>query len=246
MGRDICPWQGFGPAAGKGKSMKKLNSRQKILFGCFAMVLAIIGDYLLGFGTFSVTGSPEAPMGIAAAVVPDWRYALSSILGFICVPFFATAVLEMLRVMEEKYGLQEKRLYRLFRIANWGGILYFAFIHISISMLPVVFNAGMDATGDAAASIAMAVRVLGSIAVPLIIGLVVCDGFVTVAWIGMIIGGMLPVRKIALVCNPVFMMLLGQGMNLLMEGLDSGFESLGWLLLYLVCAMKLVGKGERV
>ena len=57
---------------------------------------------------------------------------------------------------------------------------------------------------------------------------------------------MLPVKKIALVCNPVFIALLGQLMNLVMEGLDSGFESFGWLLMYLVCAMKLVGKEERV
>jgi len=35
-------------------------------------------------------------------------------------------------------------------------------------------------------------------------------------------------------------------MNLIAEGLDSGFESFGWLLLYLVCAMKLVGKEERI
>ena len=57
---------------------------------------------------------------------------------------------------------------------------------------------------------------------------------------------MLPVKKITLVCNPVFIALLGQLMNLVMEGLDSGFEFFGWLLMYLVCAMKLVGKEERV
>ena len=56
--------------------------------------------------------------------------------------------MELTRVMEGKYGLAESKLYRLFKIANWGGILYFAFIHIGICMLPVVFNAGMEATGD--------------------------------------------------------------------------------------------------
>lgn len=35
-------------------------------------------------------------------------------------------------------------------------------------------------------------------------------------------------------------------MNLIAECLDFGFESFGWLLLYPVCAMKLVGKEERV
>ena len=223
-----------------------MTSRQKIMLGCFAMVLAMIGDYLLGFGTFSMTSDPNVPMGIAANVVPDWRYAISSILGFLCVPFFAVAVLELLKVMEKKYGLGKQKLYRLFKIANWGGILYFAFIHVGICMLPVVFNAGMEATGDMAASIGMILRVLKSIAVPMAVGFIVCDGFVTVAWIGMVVKGLLPVNKIALICNPIIIALLGQLMNLIAEGLDSGFESFGWLLMYLVCAMELVGKEERI
>ena len=226
--------------------MKNMTSRQKILLGCFAMALAIIGDLLLGYGTFSMTSDPSVPMGIAASVVPDWRYAASSVLGFLCVPFFAVAALELMKVMEEKYGLREQRLYKLFKIGNWSGILFFAFIHIGICMLPVVFNAGMEATGDTVASVGMMMRVLKSIAVPMALGFIVCDGFVTVAWIGMVVKGILPVSKVALICNPLIVALLGQLMNLIAEGLDSGFESFGWLLMYLVCAMKLVGKRERI
>lgn len=226
--------------------MKGMTSRQKILLGCFAMALAIVGDFLLGYGTFSMTNDPNVPMGIAASVAPDWRYAASSVLGFLCVPFFAVAALELLKVMEQKYGLREQRLYILFKIANWGGIFYFAFIHIGICMLPVVFNAGMAATGDLPTAANMAIRVLKSIAVPLALGFIVCDGFVTVAWIGMVARGMLPVKKIALIFNPVMIALIGQLMNYIHNGMDSGFESLGWGLMYLVCAMKLVGKDERV
>ena len=226
--------------------MKNMTSRQKILLGCFAMVMAIIGDFLLGFGTFSMTTDPNVPMGITANVVPDWRYATSSLLGFLCVPFFAIAAMELLKVMEKKYGLGNQKLYKLFRIANWSGILYFAFIHIGICMLPVVFNAGMEATGDAASSVVMMLRVLKSIAIPMAVGFIVCDVFVAVGWIGMVVKDMLPVRKIALICNPLIVALFGQLMNLIAEGLDSGFESFGWLLLYLVCAMKLVGKEERI
>ena len=91
--------------------MKNMTSRQKILLGCFAMVMAIIGDFLLGFGTFSMTNDPNVPMGIAANVVPDWRFAASSLLGFLCVPFFAVAALELLKVMEKKYGLGDQKLY---------------------------------------------------------------------------------------------------------------------------------------
>ena len=163
------------------------------------MILAMIGDYLLGFGTFAFSDSPDSYMGMTANVVPDWRYAVSSTLGFICAALFAVAATELMKVMEKKYSLADSKLYKLFKIANWGGILYFAFIHISICMLPVVFNAGMEATGSLQASIDMVLRVLKSIAVPLGLGFVICDAFVPIAWIGLVIKGKLPVGKIALI-----------------------------------------------
>lgn len=226
--------------------MSKWTSRQRILLGCAAMALAIVGDYLLGYGTIEMSSGPGAYMGIAWNVAPDWRYAASSVLGFLSAALFAMAAVALLRVMEGKYALGTSKLYKLFKIANWGGILYFAFIHIGICMLPVVFNAGMAATGDVPTSVDMAMRVLKSIAVPLALGFIVCDGFVTVAWIGMVVRGRLPLKRIALILNPVTVALLGQLMNVIANGLDSGFESLGWGLMYLVCAMKLVGKDERV
>ena len=225
--------------------MHRWTTRQRILMGCVSMAMAMIGDYLLGYGTIEMTSAPGAYMGLAWNVVPDWRYSVSSILGFGCAALFAIAAVTLMRVMEGKYALGESRLYRLFKTANWGGILYFAFIHIAICMLPVVFNAGMEATGDIPSSANMALRVAKSIAVPLVLGFIVCDGFVTVAWIGMIVRGMLPLKKAALIFNPIMIALIGQLMNYVHHGLDSGFESLGWGLMYLVCAMKLVGKQER-
>lgn len=225
--------------------MHRWTTRQRILMGCVSMAMAMIGDYLLGYGTIEMTSAPGAYMGLAWNVVPDWRYSVSSILGFGCAALFAIAAVTLMRVMEGKYALGESRLYRLFKIANWGGILYFAFIHIAICMLPVVFNAGMEATGYIPSSANMALRVAKSIAVPLVLGFIVCDGFVTVAWIGMVVRGMLPLKKAALIFNPIMIALIGQLMNYVHHGLDSGFESLGWGLMYLVCAMKLVGKQER-
>ena len=225
--------------------MNKLKFRQKILFAVWGMALAMIGDYLLGVGTISASNAPDAYLGMTWNVVPDWRYGLSSVLGFLCAACFAVGAIELMKVMEQRYRLGDSRLYQLFRVANWGGILYFAFIHIGICMLPVVFNAGMAVTNDIPTAAGMAIRVAKSIAVPLGIGFIVCDGFVTVAWIGMVVKGMLPVKRIALICNPVIIMLVGQLTNVIFEGMDSGFESFGWLLMYLVCAMKLVGKDDR-
>ena len=214
-----------------------MSSKKRILFGCYAMVLAIIGDYLLGYGTLGTTSDPDAYMGIIWNVAPDWRYAVSSVLGFICAAMFAYAATELLRVIEEKYDVASSNFYGLFKIANWSGILYFAFIHIGICMLPVVFNAGMEATGDIPTSAAMAIRVAKSIIVPLGAGFFFCDLLVTIGWIGMVLKGQIPVKKIFFICCPIFGMLFGQLLNLIAEGLDSGTESFGWLVMYLVCAI---------
>ena len=44
--------------------------------GCVSMAMAMIGDYLLGYGTIEMTSAPGAYMGLAWNVVPDWRYSV--------------------------------------------------------------------------------------------------------------------------------------------------------------------------
>ncbi len=75
------------------------------------MILAMIGDYLLRSGTFSFSDSPDACMGMTANVVPDWRYAVSSVPGFICAALFAVAAAELMEVMEKKYRIAEDCFY---------------------------------------------------------------------------------------------------------------------------------------
>ena len=57
--------------------MRNLTSRQKKMLGVYAMILAMAGDYLLGFGTFSTSSSPDAYMGMTFNVVPDWGIAVN-------------------------------------------------------------------------------------------------------------------------------------------------------------------------
>ncbi len=106
-----------------------MKPKQRILFGCYAMILAIIGDYLLGYGTLGTTSAPDAYMGISWNVAPDWRYAVSSILGFLCAAMFAYAATELMRVMENEYNLKDSKLYKLFKVANWGGSCCIWFVH---------------------------------------------------------------------------------------------------------------------
>ena len=100
----------------------------------------------------------------------------------------------------------------------------------------------MEATGDIKAAVDMTIRVLKSELVPLLAGFVVCDLFVTIGWIGMVLKGMLPVKKWMVICCPIFGVVFGNLLNLISEGLDSRTESFGWLMLYLVCALTLTEK----
>lgn len=78
-----------------------MKSKQRIMFGCYAMILAIIGDYLLGYGTIGTSSNPDAYMGVSWNVAPDWRYAVSSVLGFVCAAMFAYAATELLNLIAE-------------------------------------------------------------------------------------------------------------------------------------------------
>ena len=53
--------------------MKKLSSKQKILMGCVSMAIAIVGDYLLGYGTYQPSSAPDSYMGVEWNVISDWR-----------------------------------------------------------------------------------------------------------------------------------------------------------------------------
>lgn len=226
--------------------MKNLTARQRIFFGVWAMIPTILGDYLLGINAFRFSKAPEAYKGMVFAPVADWRLALSALLGVGSVALFAVGAVELLRVMERKYGLGGKKLFRIFQIANWSAIVYFAFLHVSFCILLLVRNAGMAATGNPNTATDMMLQVAKGIIIPHAIAFLLCDGLVTVSWIGMVWKGMLPLKKIALICNPLTILFLGGGQDMILGGMYSnGYESLGWLLMYLVCAMKLVEERER-
>ena len=63
--------------------------------------------------------------------------------------------------------------------------------------------------------------------------------------LSMVVKGLIPVKKVFLVCCPICGIILGQLLNLIAEGLDSGTESFGWLVMYLVCAIYLTRDKER-
>lgn len=223
-----------------------VRSRKKIWLAVPGLIFYIIGDYLLGFNSIGTSSDPDALYGLMWNVVPDWRYALSGIFAFAGVPLFAIAAVELMQVLETDYHLRDGMAYKTFRVGLWAGIMYFTLVHIGMCMMAVVFNAGMSATGDQNTSIQMAVRVAESAAIPIFGSFAVVDFCTSIGWIIMVLKGQIPVKRIAVICNPIIMALIGQLVGLIplpFSGIDSGFESLGWLTMFAVCAARLL-KGK--
>lgn len=212
-----------------------MTQKQKIRLAIPAFLLSMIGDYLMGINSIGTTSSGEMVWN----VIPDWRLAVSSLLGAVCAALFAVAAIEAIKLLEQKYP--DSKSVRLFKISNWAGIISFMFLHIGICMLIMIYNAGFDAAGSEAAT-EMVWRVFGNIALPLGAFFIIADVGVTVAWFGLILKGKLDAPKWTVLLNPLVIALIGQLINLIplpFFGIDSGFESLGWLLMYVVLAHSL-------
>ena len=206
-----------------------MTKKQKISLAIPAFLFAMIGDYLMGINSIGTDRTGK----IEWNVIADWRLAVSNVLGALCTILFAVAAIEAVKMLEVRYP--NSKYVKMFKISNYAGIIFFTFIHISICMLIVVFNAGFDATGSLELSKGMLFRVAKSISVPLAASFIFSDLLVMVAWFGMILKGEINLPKWTVILNPVIIAVIGQVFNYIplpFFGIDSGFESLGWLLMY--------------
>lgn len=220
-----------------------MTSKQKISLAIPAFLFAIIGDYLIGYEPWDVE-----PLGMIAdtgwLTIADWRIALSNLLGAAAVPLFFVAANEFLRLLDEQNpkgnDKWKDRFIRMFRIGNYAGFVAFLFIHIACGLLILQFNAAYDIIGDADKAMAIDLRIFLAEAIPFLVYFVVADLFVTLGWIGMVLKKVIPLSKIWLLACPLLAALIGQIFSVFQigfRGIDSGFESLGWLLMF-VAAVK--------
>lgn len=223
-----------------------MTSKQKINLAIPAFLLAMIGDYLIGYEPWDIE-----PLGLIAdtgwLTIADWRIAVSNILGAIAVPLYFVAAKEFLRLldMQNPKGKDKGKdcFLWLFRIGNYAGFLSFVFIHIACGLLILQFNAAYDVIGNADMAMGLDLRIFWAEAVPFLVYFVVADLFTTIGWIGLVLKRVIPFPKVWVLASPLVMALIGQIFSVLkigFKGIDSGFESLGWLLMF-VAAIKFTG-----
>lgn len=223
-----------------------MTSKQKINLAIPAFLLAMTGDYLIGYEPWDIE-----PLGLIAdtgwLTIADWRIAVSNILGAIAVPLYFVAAKEFLRLLDTQNPKGKDKgkdcFLWLFRVGNYAGFFSFIFIHIACGLLILQFNAAYDVIGNADIAMGLDLRIFRAEAVPFLVYFVAADLFTTIGWIGLVLKRVIPFSKVWVLASPLVMALIGQIFSVFkigFKGIDSGFESLGWLLMF-VAAIKYAG-----
>ena len=220
---------------------QRAKTAKRMLWIIPGMILAIMGDYCMGI-------EPKDSAGISFMIssgwltIADWRIALSNIGGLVGTAFYTIAALSFIEYLKvklprcsDKWGRRFLKLYIAGLI--WGGMV-FIYFHLACGTLIHNYNVLYEAVqGDTARAVAGWNRFYAVQAVTDWVSFVVLGVTSTGGWIAIILKGVLPLKKIWVLAAPLLIagigFLLEWSLPLPFNGFSSGFESLGWIIMFL-------------
>ena len=220
---------------------QRAQTGKRMLWIIPGLILAIIGDYCMGI-------EPKDSTAISFMIssgwltIADWRIALSNIGGLIGTIFYAIAAVSFIDYLKvklsrcsDKWG---RRFLRLYIAGLYWGCMVFIYFHLACGTLIHNYNVIYDAVqGDTARAVAAWNRSYAVQAIPYWVSFVVLGIASSGGWIALVLKGVLPLKKIWVLAAP----LLIAGIGFLLEwilplpfnGLSAGFESFGWIVMFL-------------
>lgn len=222
--------------------------RNKMKLAIPAMLFCMIGDYCIGI---EPAGGKE--IGLIASSgwqsISDVRIAISNTAGMIGTVLYAIAAVSFVMLLRsantQNENVWDQRFLKLFYISLIIGCLSFIYFHIACGGFIQHYNVLFEATGgNTAEAERLLLRTFKVEAVPFIVLFIAFDAFATIAWIGLIIRRVISAPKIWVIAAPLVTALIGQIIELIplpFKGIGSGFESLGWMLMFIV-GMKYAAK----
>ena len=238
--------------------MELSRIRKRMLWIIPGMLCAIVGDYCMGLEPLSA----EPVTGLISTgwlTIADWRITVSNIGGLIGTILYTIAVLPFIDFLREKKKTLSKtsdqRLLGVYIAGLILGIMSFLYFHLTCGTLIHRYGLIYEASGgNEALTVSLWNRSYLTEIVPywsvfVGFGLAVSGG-----WVLLVLKGIFPLKKIWALAAP----LLVAGIGFLLEfvipwpfhGFSSGFESFGWIVMFLG-GRKLVeldqrtGKGTR-
>ncbi|MCR5675316.1 MAG: hypothetical protein K6G16_06360 [Lachnospiraceae bacterium] len=213
----------------------------KMLWVIPGMVLCMIGDYCMGI-------EPKDSVPIACMIssgwlsITDWRIAVSNIGGLIgtaCYTLAALPFVDFLRCkLSDCQSRLDKGLIRLYIVGLILGIMSFLYFHLECGTLIHNFNLLHEAVGgNMKRAAALWNRSYLIQIVPYWTTFFVFELAAMIGWIGSILRGTFALKKIWILASPLIVAGIGFLLEILLpwqfNGFCSGFESLGWIIMFL-------------
>lgn len=220
---------------------QRAQTGKRMLWIIPGLILAIIGDYCMGIEPRDSTAI-SFMISSGWLTIADWRIALSNIGGLIGTVFYAIAAVSFIDFLKVKLSQcsdkWNRRFLRLYIAGLYWGYMVFIYFHLACGTLIHNYNVIYDAVqGDTARAVAAWNRSYVVQAIPYWVSFVVLGIASSGGWIALVLKGVLPLKKIWVLAAP----LLFAGIGFLLEwilplpfnGLSSGFESFGWIVMFL-------------
>ena len=234
------------------KREEQLNITKRMLWIIPAMLLCIVGDYCMGIEPKDST-IVSFLISTGWLTIADWRIALSNIGGLIGTVMYMIAALAFVKYLNEKQtqcsDKWSRRFLKLYIVGLYWGCMVFVYFHLACGTLIHNYNVIYEAAqGDTARAVAAWNRSYAVQAIPYWVSFIVLGIASTGGWIAIIWKGVLPLKKRWVLAAP----LLVAGMGFLLEmilplpfnGFASGFESFGWIVMFLG-GIQAIKKDER-
>ena len=222
-------------------SQEREKITKRMLWIIPGLILAIIGDYCMGL---EPKGSTAVSFMISTGwlTIADWRIALSNVGGLIGTVFYTIAAMSFIEYL--KYKLSQcsdkwgRRFLKLYIAGLYWGCMVFIYFHLACGTLIHNYNVIYEASqGDTARAVSAWNRSYAVQAVPYWVSFVVLGIASTGGWIAVVLKGVLQLKKTWVLAAP----LLIAGIGFLLEwilplpfnGFAAGFESFGWIVMFL-------------
>ncbi len=221
------------------EELKKIY--KQMLWVIPGMLLAMVGDYCMGVepkDSYAISGLISSGW----LTIADWRIAVSNIGGLIGTVCYTLAALPfaafLKRMLPECKSKTDRRLVKLFIAGLILGVMSFLYFHLACGTLIHNYNVLYAAAGgNTESAVALWNRSYLVQIVPYWATFVAFELAVLVGWIALIARGTFALKKTWILAAPLIVAGIGFALEFLIplpfNGFSSGFESFGWMLMFL-------------
>ncbi|MCR4687052.1 MAG: hypothetical protein K5659_05740 [Lachnospiraceae bacterium] len=206
-----------------------------------AMVLCMIGDYCMGIEPKDST-AVSGMISTGWLTIADWRIAVSNVGGLIGTVFYTLAALPFVRFlrikMKECESKWDKFWIHMYIAGLVLGVMSFLYFHLECGTLihnyTLIYEA---AAGNTELAVSIWNRSYLVQVIPYWATFLTLEAAVLFSWIVLILKGTFKLPKYWIIASPMIIAGIGFLLEIIIpwnfNGFCSGFESLGWIIMFM-------------